>query len=263
MNLKNKQFLIAGNWKMFKSVDESTDFVNQLHQKLTELEDHRLNRIEILVCPPFTALHPVNGLSDIIKTGAQNLHYEEKGAFTGEISPLMLKDIVQYVLIGHSERREIFMESDDMINKKIKTALQHGFTPVLCIGETLEEREQEKTFSKIESQLDQDLQGLNATDIEKLVIAYEPIWAIGTGRNASPDQAQEVHGFIRDILKKKLSSTESAETVKILYGGSVKPVNAYELLSKKDINGALIGGASLKVGDFFAIIQHSLKLAIG
>ncbi|MCP5048153.1 MAG: triose-phosphate isomerase [bacterium] len=256
----DKQFIIAGNWKMFKSVEESVQFVNAVHQKAAALDQVQLEPVEILVFPPFTSLYPVKGLSTIIKTGSQNLHYEDQGAFTGEISALMLKGIADYVLIGHSERREIFKETDEDIAKKVKTALNHGFTPVLCIGESLQEREEGKTFAKVEDQLNRDLEGLSTGDIQKLVIAYEPIWAIGTGKTATPEQAQEVHASIREILAKKINSQRGADTINILYGGSVKPQNSLDLLSQTDINGALIGGASLKVDDFFAIIQNSLKL---
>ncbi|NIM12506.1 MAG: triose-phosphate isomerase [Candidatus Aminicenantes bacterium] len=253
-----KEYIIAGNWKMFKTVEESVDFLKALNEKINTLPQD--DAVEILVFPPFTSLYAVKGISSRIKTGAQNLHFEENGAFTGEISPLMLGNLVDYVLIGHSERREIFKEKDEDINKKVKTALKHGFTPVLCIGESLEEREAGKTFSKVEDQLGKDLEGLNLVEIEKVVIAYEPIWAIGTGKNATPEQAQEVHEFIREILQKKIGSPE---TTRILYGGSVKPANSYDLLRQKDINGVLVGGASLKVDDFFGIIQDSYKLANG
>lgn len=252
-----KEYIISGNWKMFKTVEESTSFIKQLHQKLETLADLPGDKIEVLVFPPFTALYAVKGLSRRIKTGAQNIYFNEQGAFTGEISPLMLENIVEYVLIGHSERRQLFHESDDSINKKIKTALAHGFTPVLCIGETLEEREAGKTLEKIETQLDKDLAGLSAAEVEKLVIAYEPIWAIGTGKTATPEQAQEAHAFVRKILKEKM---ETPETMRILYGGSVKPENSFELLSQDDINGVLVGGASLKVEAFFDIIGNSVKV---
>ena len=254
-----KEYIIAGNWKMHKTVKETIDFVEALHEKVSALPQN--DAVEILVCPPFTSLYAITGKSHKIKTGAQDLHFEEKGAFTGEISPLMLEDLVDYVLIGHSERRQIFKETDEDINKKIKTALDHGFQPVLCIGETLDEREAGKTLSKIQTQLDKDLEGLSAEEIKKIVIAYEPIWAIGTGKTASPRQAGEAHAFIREILKKKIDSPDAAEDIRILYGGSVNPTNSYDLLSQKDINGALIGGASLKIDDFFAIIQDAYKLA--
>ena len=254
-----KDYIIAGNWKMFKTVEESIAFVTQLHQKLDAYPGFPGENIEVLVFPPFTSLYAVKGLSSLVKTGAQNIHFEEQGAFTGEISPLMLEDIVDYVLIGHSERRELFHETDENIRKKIKTVLAHGFTPLLCIGETLEEREAGNTFSKLRGQLDKDLDGLTAGEIKKVVIAYEPIWAIGTGKTASPEQAQEVHAFIRKILKDK---TGAPETVRILYGGSVKPENSIALLSQNDINGVLIGGASLKIESFFDIIANSVKLKI-
>ncbi|UCH93993.1 MAG: triose-phosphate isomerase [Candidatus Aminicenantes bacterium] len=256
-----KEYIIAGNWKMHKTVKESIDFVEDLHEKVAALPQNEA--IDILVCPPFTSLYAITGKSHKIKTGAQDLHFEEKGAFTGEISPLMLAGLVDYVLIGHSERRQIFKETDEDINKKIKTALAHGFNPVLCIGETLSEREAGKTLAKIQTQLDQDLEGLSPGEISKLAIAYEPIWAIGTGINATPDQAREAHAFIREILGKKIDSHRAAKDIPILYGGSVKPTNSYDLLSQTDVNGVLVGGASLKIDDFFAIIQDAYKLVNG
>lgn len=252
-----KDYIIAGNWKMFKTVEESLLFIKQLDEKLGAAGHFPTDRIEVLVFPSFTSLYSVKGLSPRIKTGAQNLYFEEQGAYTGEISPLMLENIVEYVLIGHSERRQLFHESDENINKKIKTALVHGFTPVLCIGETLEEREAGKTFARIEEQLAKDLAGLIPDEVEQIVIAYEPIWAIGTGRNASPDQAQEVHAFIRKILHEK---TGNPGAMRILYGGSVKPENSFTILSQNDINGVLVGGASLKVDAFSVIIEDSVKL---
>jgi triosephosphate isomerase (TIM) len=257
-----EKFLIAGNWKMFKTVEESVDFVGTLQDKLNTLP--HTPEVDVLVFPPFTSLHPVKNVANgTVKVGAQNMHFEEKGAFTGEISPLMLDNLVDYVLIGHSERRVVFKEQDVHLNKKVKTALNFGFTPVLCIGESLEEREAGNTFSRIEQQLTDDLEGLTPEDIEKIVIAYEPIWAIGTGKTATPEQAQEVHQFIRKILSKKINNPTVAESLKILYGGSVKPNNSRDILSQKDINGVLIGGASLKIDDFFAIIHLSYELANG
>lgn len=251
------EYIIAGNWKMFKTVEESISFIKGLHKVIKEYGTFPADKIEVLVFPPFTSLHPVKGLSDCIKTGSQNIHFEEEGAFTGEISPIMLKDVVDYVLIGHSERRELFLEDDQTINKKIKTALKHGFTPVLCVGEKLEERESGKTFVKIEEQLDKDLAGISPEDIAKIVIAYEPVWAIGTGRTAAPQQAQQVHSFIRKVLQGKI---DAPEFTRILYGGSVKPENSTDILSQNDINGVLVGGASLKVDSFFDIIRNSIKL---
>ncbi len=253
-----KEYIIAGNWKMFKTVEESVQFIKDLDEKLSSVPANEA--VEVLVFPPFTSLYTVKDLSTRIKTGSQNLHFEESGAFTGEISPLMLNGLVDYVLIGHSERREIFKEEDAELNKKVKTALAHGFTPVLCVGESLDEREAGRTFEKVENQLTRDLEGLSPAELARVVIAYEPIWAIGTGKVATPEQAQDVHAFIRKILQEKFNTPDFPG---ILYGGSVKPGNSFELLSQNDINGVLIGGASLKVEDFFAIIQNSYKLANG
>lgn len=247
-----KEYTIAGNWKMNKTVGESVEFFKELDRKIISNE-----KIEILIFPPFTSLHPVNGISRKIKTGSQNIHFEDNGAFTGEISPLMLKNIVDYVLIGHSERREIFNEDDSLINKKIHTALKYGFKPVLCIGETLEERESGQTFTKISKQINKDLEGLVEEKIKKIIIAYEPIWAIGTGKTATPEQAQEVHHYIRNVLKEMVANPGE---IPILYGGSVKPENSHELLSQIDINGVLVGGASLKIDPFFDIIKSSYQL---
>ena len=248
-----KEFIIAGNWKMNKTVEESIDFIKELDDKIEANK-----RVRVLIFPPFTSIYSISNLSDKIKIGSQNIFYEDKGAYTGEISPLMLKNIVNYVLIGHSERREIFKELDSDLNKKIKTALRHKFNPVLCIGETLEQRKRGETLKRIKKQIDEDLKGLKAQEIKSIIFAYEPIWAIGTGETASPAQAQEVHGFIRKLLEGKV---ENSEDIFILYGGSVKPENSFDLLSQKDINGALIGGASLKVDSFSAIIETSCKIA--
>jgi triosephosphate isomerase len=246
-----KEFVIAGNWKMYKTFAESRDFVQNLAKEFSASPG-----LTVAVFPPFTALAAVRGLDPKIRIGAQNMFYEEKGAFTGEISPLMLQDLAEYVLIGHSERREIFHESDDEVNKKLLAALKFGLRPVLCVGETLPEREAGRTLDKIKNQLDKDLEGLGTGDWEKITVAYEPIWAIGTGRNASPEQAQEVHRFIADQLRGKAPGC----VIKILYGGSVKPENSLELLSREDISGVLVGGASLKVESFSAIIHSGLKL---
>jgi triosephosphate isomerase len=252
-----KEFLIAGNWKMHKTVEESIDFVSELDKKISNKFNSASKKVEILVIPPFTSLYSLKDISKNIKLAAQNIFFEEKGAYTGEISPLMLKDLSDYVLIGHSERREIFNEKNTDTNKKIKIALKQGFTPILCVGETLKEREKNLTFTKIEKQLSDAFIGLSEDDISKVVIAYEPIWAIGTGKNATPQEAQVIHFWIRNFLCKK---TKKAEGIKILYGGSVKPDNSYNILSQNDINGVLVGGASLKIDSFFAIIENSYKL---
>ena len=228
--------MIAGNWKMNKTVKETVEFLNGLNP----VDDK-----EILICPPFTALseaaRAVVGKNILI--GAQNMHFEEKGAFTGEVSPIMLKDIgVTHAIIGHSERRHVFLEDDLLINNKVKSAIAHGINPILCVGETLEERESGKTNDIIERQI---REGLTDVDASKVIIAYEPVWAIGTGKTASPEQAEEAHKYIRSLIDVE---------IRILYGGSVKPENAEELLSKEDIDGALIGGASLNLEDFLRII---------
>ena len=186
-----KEYMIAGNWKMYKNVDESRAFIQELAKTFTPVPG-----LEVAVFPPFTALAGLRDLDAEIKIGAQNMFYEEKGAFTGEISPWMLQELVDYVLIGHSERREIFKESDEDVSKKVRAALQFKLSPVLCVGETLQEREAGKTMAKIKNQLEKAVQGLQNFELSKMIVAYEPIWAIGTGRNATPAQAQEVHHFI-------------------------------------------------------------------
>jgi triosephosphate isomerase len=249
-----RRLLIAGNWKMNKTVPEALELVRELKERLKGVEDR-----DVLVCPPFTALYPVGreleGSS--ILMGAQNMFYEEKGAFTGEISPVMLKDVgCSYVILGHSERRHIFGESDELINKKVISAVNHDLIPILCVGETLEEREKGETRQVVERQVREGLKGLKPED--EFVIAYEPVWAIGTGRSATPEMAQEVHAFIREVLT-ELFGKEKAKGVRILYGGSVKPENAKGLLEMPDIDGALVGGASLKAESFSKIVKFELE----
>jgi triosephosphate isomerase len=238
----NRKIFIAGNWKMNKTVSETLSFYTDLEKKLSEN-----NRLEVVIFPPFTSLYAAGQVSNLIKTGAQNLYFEDKGAFTAEISASMVKELCDYVLIGHSERRNIFLETDENISRKVKKALEYDLKPVLCIGETREERDTGKTFETIEEQLNLGLDGLTTNQIDKCIIAYEPVWAIGTGLTATPEQAQEVHAYIRASLNSK---TKNGDKLLILYGGSVKPGNSFELLSQKDIDGALIGGASLHVEDF-------------
>ncbi len=246
-----KKILIAGNWKMHKTPSESISFVKNLLERMGNYEDR-----EVLVCPPYTSLYPV---SNIVKDtplllGAQNVFYEEKGAFTGEISPLMLKEVgVEFVICGHSERRNIFGETDEMINKKIKKVVEFGMKPIFCIGEKLEEREKEETFEVIKKQLEKGLSGFK--EIEKLTIAYEPVWAIGTGKNATPEQAEEVHLFIRKWIKENYGE-DAANNIRVLYGGSVKPENIDDLIKEKNIDGVLVGGASLDVDKFLRIIEY-------
>jgi len=254
------RLIIAGNWKMNKTPAESIDFIKALDREIFALENRAAGKgVDIVVFPPFTSLYPVKDLSTRIKLGAQNIFFEEKGAFTGEISPIMLKNLVEYVLIGHSERRQKFSETDTDINRKLKTALRFDFFPLLCLGETLEERQASRTFSRLADQLDKGLQGLVAADIDRLSLAYEPVWAIGTGVNATPGQAQEVHAWLRGKLKER---TAAWQTIPILYGGSVTPDNSFQILSQEDIDGVLVGGASLKSESFFAIIDHSYKIVV-
>lgn len=242
--------LIAGNWKMNKTVSESIEFARDFVKAVSNVTDR-----DILICPPFTSLYPVseifNGTN--VRLGAQNMYFEEKGAFTGEISPLMLKDAgCSFVILGHSERRHIFGESNELINKKVLSAVSHGLVPVLCVGELLEEREEGKTFDVVGSQLEEGLKGVSADS--EFVIAYEPVWAIGTGKTATPELAEEVHRFLREKLS-ELFGSEKAESVRILYGGSVKPENVDGLMAMNNIDGALVGGASLKVESFVKIVN--------
>jgi len=245
-----RRLLIAGNWKMHKTVPEALELVRELKTLVSGVTDR-----DILVCPPFTALYPVGRelKGSNIALGGQNMFYEEEGAFTGEISPLMLKDVgCSYVILGHSERRHIFGETDELINRKVISAAEHGLIPILCVGETLEEREAGETEKVVERQVREGLKGLSSES--ELVIAYEPVWAIGTGKTATPELAQEVHSFIRSILS-DLFGREKAEGIRILYGGSVKPQNAKGLLEMPDIDGALVGGASLKAESFAKIVK--------
>lgn len=247
--------IVAGNWKMNNDLNSSVALISEIKNLLASKS---LNA-EVIICPPFTSLDAANSLikDTQIKLGAQNMYYEKSGAFTGEISPLMLKSVgCQYVILGHSERRTIFVESNQLINKKIKAAVENQLNPIFCIGETLEERESGVTFKVIETQVREGLDGLTAEELANLIIAYEPVWAIGTGKTATPEQAEEVHAFIRKLIG-ELYSTEFAEKLIIQYGGSVKPENAAELMSQPDIDGALVGGACLKADSFVKIIESA------
>ena len=244
--------IIAGNWKMNTVVESAKALVQDLKARVNEVSD-----VEIVVCPPFISLTSVY---DVIKNsnivlGAQNVYWEKSGAFTAEISAPMLKSTgCTYVIIGHSERRAYFSETDEMVNKRIFAALAEGLKPIVCVGETLEEREQEKTFDVIKRQITAGLANLSTEQMANLVIAYEPVWAIGTGKTATPEQAQEVHAFIRKILA-GLFGQNTAETTRIQYGGSVKPENISTLMEQPDIDGALVGGASLKADSFEQIVK--------
>ena len=248
----NRKPIIAGNWKMYKTSAEAVALVNALAKEVAGI-----TQSEIVVCPPFTALATVAGAlaGSNIQLGAQNVHWEKEGAFTGEIAPAMLKDLcVRYAVVGHSERRQFFGETDAGVNKRAKAALANGLRPIVCVGEMLAEREAGKMESVVTGQLRGSLAGFDKNQILETVIAYEPVWAIGTGKTASPAQAQEVHALIRRLLG-ELFGADTAGKVRIQYGGSVKPDNAKELLGQPDIDGALVGGAALKAGDFAAIVK--------
>jgi triosephosphate isomerase len=247
-----RKAVIAGNWKMNKTVSESVELISDLKSLIADVID-----VEIVVAPPFLAIYhvaqEVKGLN--IHVSAQDVFWEEEGAYTGAVSSKMLSDVgCEYVIIGHSERRQYFGETDETVNKKIQSSLQHGLTPIFCVGETLQQREAGETFSIIETQVRRGLSGLSASDMEDVIIAYEPVWAIGTGRTATGEQAEEVHSFIRKLLKEIYKDT--ADSIRILYGGSVKPDNIDGLMTKPNIDGALVGGASLKADDFARIVKY-------
>lgn len=244
--------IIAGNWKMNITVAEAVNLIEKIKPLVKNAQ------CEVVVCPTFLCLDAVIKATkgSNIKVGAQNMHYEEKGAFTGEVSPSMLKDIgIDYVIIGHSERRQYFNETDDTVNKKLKAAYNHNISPILCMGETLEQREANITEKVLDNQIKLGLQGLTKAQVEKLVIAYEPIWAIGTGKTATADEANETIGFIRKTVGAMFGSDVS-EKLRIQYGGSVKPSTISEQMGKSDIDGGLIGGASLKAEDFAGIVNY-------
>jgi len=243
---------IAGNWKMFKTVQEAVALVCELKKHLAPANDR-----EYIVAPPFTALFSVaqQVRGSALKLSAQDCFWEKEGAYTGEVAPPMLKDAgCSHVIIGHSERRQYFGETDETVNKKAKASLEAGLIPIMCIGETLEEREDEKTFSVVERQLKGGMKDLSILESEGFIIAYEPVWAIGTGKTATPEQAEEVHSFIRRMLEKMYERNLSSG-IRILYGGSVKSENIDALMAKPDIDGALVGGASLKADAFLRICK--------
>jgi triosephosphate isomerase len=248
--------IIAGNWKMFKTPGESKELIDGLKAKLA----FPLGNTKVIVCPPFTSLSLAHSLlaGSAVALGAQNMYTEDEGAFTGEISPAMLKEVgCTYVILGHSERRQYFGETNEFINKKARKAIASGLIPIICVGETLEQREKNITDQVVTAQVKGVLKEISSAEVENLIIAYEPIWAIGTGKTATPAQAQDVHLLIRKILG-QLYSWSTAEKVVIQYGGSVKPENSRELLSQPDIDGALVGGACLKADSFVAIVENAL-----
>lgn len=242
---------IAGNWKMFKTKAEAIAFAEEFRELYKDTD------VQTAICAPFTNLEALKEAfaGTEIKVGAQNVHFADEGAFTGEISVSMLEEIgVDFCIVGHSERRQYFGETDETVNKKLKKLFEGPIRPILCVGESLEERDADKAFDVVGSQIKADLEGIDAADVKKLVIAYEPIWAIGTGRTATPDQAEEMCAFIRKTLI-EIYGEEVSDEVIIQYGGSVKPANATEIMNMDEIDGALVGGASLKPKDFMEIID--------
>lgn len=243
--------VIAGNWKMNKNSEDSRKFIQEFEHLIGDME------VEVVICPPFTSLESASQMlkNSSVKLGAQNMSWEDQGAFTGEVSPDMLIDLgVAFVILGHSERRQIFNESDEVINKKVVKALAKGLRPILCVGESLEEREREKAFEIVKSQLLKGFENISGKEASKVIVAYEPIWAIGTGKTASAEDANEMAAFIRSTLK-ELFDEEISEEMIIQYGGSVKPANVEEIMNQTDIDGALVGGASLEPKDFIEIVN--------
>jgi triosephosphate isomerase len=244
--------LIAGNWKMNKTSSDAVSLARELVLSLGTQAD-----VDVVICPPFTALEAVAGAIDgsLIKLGAQNMHFEPSGAFTGEISAPMLRALfATHVILGHSERRTLFGEGDELVNRKVLAALKHQLRPILCVGESLAEREAGQTLKIVQTQTERALEGVSREMAASVVVAYEPVWAIGTGKVATAEQAQEVHGFIRGLLT-KLQGEAVAQRIRVLYGGSMKPANAAELLTQKDIDGGLIGGASLEARSFVELVR--------
>ncbi|MCP4405353.1 MAG: triose-phosphate isomerase [bacterium] len=244
--------IIAGNWKMNTVLDDAKALVQELKGLVSDVQD-----VEVVVCPPFISLGAVQEIikESNIQLGAQNVYWEKSGAFTAEVSAPMLKSVgCTYAIIGHSERRSYFGETDETVNKRTFAALEEGLKPIVCVGETLEERESDKTFDVIEQQITGGLANLTQEQMASIVIAYEPVWAIGTGKTATKEQAQEVHAFIRKLLA-ELFGEATAEATRIQYGGSVKAENATELMAQPDIDGALVGGASLKAASFEGIVK--------
>ena len=250
-----RKIIIAGNWKMNKTIAEAKELVEELKGLVADVD-----AAEIVVCPTFTALGAVvkAAAGSNVKVGAQNVHWAESGAFTGEISAAMLKEIgVEYVILGHSERRQYFGETDETVNQRLKAALAAGLKPIVCVGEMLEDREQEMTEKVLLTQLEGGLADITAEQMADIVIAYEPVWAIGTGKTATPEMAEETHRYIRCTLKSLFG--EAAEDVVIQYGGSMKAANSGELVAQKNIDGGLIGGAALEAESFAALITNAIK----
>jgi triosephosphate isomerase len=244
--------IIVGNWKMHKTGPEAVELVKELLDQISDVKE-----VDIVVCPPFTALESVAWVlgDGPVKIGAQDMHWADQGAYTGEVSAkMLLTSGCQYVILGHSERRSLFGESNSDVNKKLKAALANSLTPIVCVGEKLQEREAGQTEAVVQDHILGAFEGLSAVELPRIIVAYEPVWAIGTGKTASPEQANEVHAFIRDLLQSRFGESV-AQKIRIQYGGSVKPENAASLLSQPDIDGALVGGASLDAASFVQIIR--------
>lgn len=255
--MAERKKIIAGNWKMHKTAQESKEFVEELLSKLLEKKE-----VGVILCVPFTSLFHIGELlkDEPVGFGAQNMHWEEQGAYTGEISPLMLNAVgCEYVIIGHSERRQYYNETNETVGKKVQSALKHNLKPIVCIGESLEQREAGKVEEVLNNQLAGGIGDLSEEQMEEVIVAYEPVWAIGTGVNATPEQAVEAHQFIRTWLDDNIANGVGDSTA-ILYGGSMKPANADSLLENVDIDGGLIGGASLKVDSFVELVSIAKKL---
>ena len=250
---------LAANWKMHKTVHEAVVFVKEFRSLVKDMED-----VEIVVAPPFTALHAVAEAARNSNVGVagQNLYWERQGAFTGEVSGEMVREAgAEYVIIGHSERRRLFGDSDEAVNRRLQAALAVRLTPIVCIGETLEERDANQTLDILDRQIKVGLDGMSGEQIGSLVLAYEPVWAIGTGRNATPEQAGEAHAHIRQRLRQWFGA-DAADHCHVIYGGSVKPDNIHELVALPDVDGALVGGASLEIKSFHAIVARSRRSAV-
>jgi triosephosphate isomerase len=253
-----RKTIIAGNWKMYKTISEAIELANGLKRELFSLED----AVDIVICPPYTALGEVAEViaDSNIRLGAQDAFWQEEGAFTGEVSAKMLKDAgAKFVIIGHSERRQYFAETNESVNQKVRAVLKAGLTPIMCVGETLAEREKRQTFKVLDDHLQNGLKGIEVAEALKIVIAYEPVWAIGTGKTATPEQAEEAQKYIRNLLA-KMYGQEAAQNIRIQYGGSVKPENITELMQQPDIDGALVGGASLTAEAFSAIVKKASEV---
>ena len=253
--MTDRRPMVAGNWKMNKTLGETAELLKALKPQLENIDS-----VDLVVCPPFIDLPLTKDIlvGSNIKVGAQNMHWEASGAYTGEVSAPMLKDLCDYVIIGHSERRAMFGETDETVNKKVMAALNAGLLPIVCVGETLEENEAGQTEAVVDRMVREGLKGLSQEQVGQIVIAYEPVWAIGTGKTATPDQANDVHkNVVRPILR-EMFGEELGNSIRILYGGSVKPGNAAELFGQSDIDGGLIGGASLKAADFAGIVDGAL-----